>query len=93
MEKHVGAFPIVLVDWLDSCENADNSDQYLDDLPQPQRIMQAGFLIVDDPDHVVIAGAAKVELGTCDYAIAIPRCSITTIRYMDVADATQELEG
>ena len=79
------AHPLVLVDWCDSAENMDNSDQYLDDLPQPQRIIQCGFLIKDEVDYIVIAGALKVELGTVDYAIAIPRCAVTSIRYLDLA--------
>lgn len=88
--KQLGVFPLVLVDWQDSCENGDNSDQYLDDLPSPQRILQCGFLVHDGDDHIVVAGAAKIELGTCDYAIAIPRCSISTIRYLDVAQETDD---
>ena len=79
------AHPLVLVDWSDSCENVDNSDQYLDDLPQPQRIIQCGFLIKDEVGYIVIASALKVELGTVDYAIAIPRCAIASVRYLDVA--------
>jgi len=80
----LGVYPLVLVDWMDSCENVDNSDQYLDDLPRPQRILQCGFLVDESDDHVTIAGAVKIELGTVDYAIAIPRCSISYIRHLGI---------
>lgn len=88
-DKQYGDFPLVLVDWLDSCENCDNSDQELHDLPVPQRIFQAGFMVAGEDDYIVIASAAKIELGTVDYAIAIPRCSITAIHYLTAATDTR----
>jgi|19_taG_2_1085344.scaffolds.fasta_scaffold04382_5 hypothetical protein len=81
-------YPLVLVDWVDSCENRDNSDQFLDDLPQPQRILQCGFLVQEDESYIVVASAVKIELGTVDYAIAIPRCSISYIRNLGIEGST-----
>ena len=79
-----GGYPLVLVDWIDSCENTVNSDQDLVDLPSPTRIFQTGFMVQSEEDYVVIAGGAQVESNTVDYAIAIPRCAITIIRYLTV---------
>ena len=73
-------YALVFVDWVDSCENADNSDQSLYELPEPQRIFQVGFMVHEEETHIVVCGAMKPALESFDYAIAIPRCSINTIR-------------
>ncbi len=76
-------YPLVFVDWVDSAENIDNSDQNAYELPEPQRIFQCGFLVHDDDDYIVVAGAMKPMLETYDYCIAIPRVAINTIRSMN----------
>lgn len=73
-------YPLVFVDWTDSCEPQDNSDLTPYELPEPQRIFQCGFLVHECEDHVVIAGGMKPQLETYDYVIAIPRVAINGIR-------------
>ena len=58
----------------------DNSDLTIMELPEPQRLFQCGFLVHDDEDYIVVAGAIKPALETFDYAIAIPRVAINAIR-------------
>jgi hypothetical protein len=77
-------YATVFVDWVDSSEIIPNSDLSAYELPSPQRIFQAGFLIHDDEDHIVVAGGMKPDLETYDYVIAIPRCSIVAIRYLTI---------
>lgn len=79
-------YPFVFVDWVDSCEPVPNSDITAYELPEPQRIFQAGFLVGDAEDHVTIAGAIKPQLETYDYVITIPRVAIVAIRYLQPAD-------
>lgn len=76
-------YPLVFVDWVDSAENQDNSDINVFDLPEPQRIFQCGFLVHDEEEYIVVAGAMKPMLETYDYCIAIPRVAINTIRTMN----------
>ena len=85
-------YPLVVVDWIDSCENQDNSDVGVYELPEPQRIFQCGFMIHEEEGFVVIAGALKPVLETYDYCIAIPRVSINTIRTLVFAGASPEEE-
>ena len=73
-------YHLVFVDWVDSCEVVDNSDLTIMELPEPQRLFQCGFLVHDDEDYIVVAGAIKPALETFDYAIAIPRVAINAIR-------------
>lgn len=70
---------LVLCEWLDSCEPADNSDLELEDIPEPQVIMSVGWLIREEPAWIAIVGAVKVDdhAGrTYDYSISIPRVAI-----------------
>jgi len=76
-------YPLVFVDWVDSAENVDNSDQNAYELPEPQRIFQCGFLVHDEEEYIVVAGAMKPMLETYDYCIAIPRVAINAIRQMN----------
>lgn len=82
-------YPVVFVDWVDSCEPIPNAEISAYDLPQPQRIFQVGFLVQDDEDHVCVAGGLKPETETYDYVIAIPRCSIVAIRYLTINEETE----
>ena len=79
-------YPCVFVDWVDSCEPVPNAEINAYELPAPQRIFQAGFLVQDDEDHIVVAGGLKPEQETYDYTIAIPRCAIVAIRYLTIND-------
>ena len=82
-ESRNDGYPLVFVHWVDSCEPADNSDVSAYELPTPQSLMQCGFLIHDEEDYIVIAGALKPALETYDYCIAIPRVAINAIRYLE----------
>tara|TARA_R110001592_G_scaffold186869_2_gene431306 strand:- start:804 stop:1112 length:309 start_codon:yes stop_codon:yes gene_type:complete len=75
-------YPLVFVDWIDSCEPADNSDLTPYELPEPQRIFQCGFMVQEHEDHIVVAGGMKPALETYDYVIAIPRVAINGIRHL-----------
>tara|TARA_Y100000310_G_scaffold247199_1_gene252744 strand:+ start:729 stop:1031 length:303 start_codon:yes stop_codon:yes gene_type:complete len=83
-------FSVVFVDWLDSCENRDNSDQTVYELPSPQRLFYVGFMVHEEDDHVVIASGIKPELETFDYAIAIPRVAINNIRHLTMCRPEQD---
>ena len=85
-------YPLVFVDWLDSCENVDNSDIGVYELPEPQRIFQCGFMIHEEDGYIVIAGALKPVLETYDYCIAIPRVSINTIRVLVFTGSDSEID-
>jgi hypothetical protein len=82
-------YPVVFVDWVDSCEPVPNAEITAYELPTPQRIFQAGFLVQDDEDHICVAGGLKPECETYDYVIAIPRCSIVAIRYLTINEETE----
>tara|TARA_Y100000589_G_scaffold222388_1_gene209925 strand:+ start:3223 stop:3519 length:297 start_codon:yes stop_codon:yes gene_type:complete len=77
-------YSLVFVDWVDSCEPADNSDIDVYDMPEPQRLFNVGFLLHDEEDHIVVAGGFKPALETFDYVIAIPRVAINAIRPLDM---------
>ena len=86
---------MVHVTWLDSCGPGDNSDLAIYEMPEPQTLHQVGFLIVEEPSHIVVAGAFKPDHlgqpeGTYDYAIAIPRCSIVEIHNLVIVDTEAE---
>ena len=83
-------FPLIFVDWVDSAENKENSDLTVYELPEPQRIFQAGFLVQDAEDYIVIAGAVKPALESFDYCIAIPRVAINSIRTLGMAASQHE---
>ncbi len=71
---------VVLVEWLDSAEPADNSDVEEHEIPEPQRIQNLGWLLRDQDTHVVLVAGIKPELSTYDYVITIPKCSIMQMR-------------
>ena len=71
---------MVLVEWVDSCEPDPNAEVERHELPGPQRIYQCGFLVKEDGDHIVVAGASKPQLETFDYVIAIPRCAVVNMQ-------------
>jgi hypothetical protein len=76
---------MVLCEWVDSCEPANNADLELEDIPEPQVIMSLGWMVRDEPSFVAIVGAVKVDdhAGmTYDYSSSIPRVSI--MRVFDV---------
>ena len=62
-------FPMVLVEWLDSCEPTPNSEVDFVDIPEPQKIFQCGFLIRETDESVSVAGAWKPECRSFDYVI------------------------
>lgn len=75
-------FPWVRVEWVDSCEIRDNSDLELHQLPEPQKLVQCGFLVKETTEYVVVSGAIKLQGkdGTLfDYSIAIPRVAVASI--------------
>ena len=53
---------MVHVTWLDSCEPGDNADLAIHEMPRPQLLYQVGFLLIDTPDHIVVASGVKPAL-------------------------------
>ena len=78
-------YRLCFVDWVDSCEQTPNADLSVYEFPEPQRIFQAGFLVHEEDDYIVLAGGLKPASETFDYVIAIPRVSIVTIRDLDMS--------
>lgn len=72
---------IVIVEWTDSAEPANNSDIEPAEFPAPQIITNLGYLVQEHDKYIVIAGAIKPDpsLTTYDYVIAIPRVAIRSI--------------
>ncbi len=68
-----------LVQWIDSCEPVPNAEVEKNDLPEPQEIWQCGFIVHEDDDCLVVAGAMKPDLDTLDYVIAIPKVAVVAI--------------
>ena len=75
-------FPLARVEWVDSCEPADNSEIEEHEIPEVQLILQVGFLIKETERSVSIAGAWKPDLDTFDYVITIPRSAINSINIL-----------
>lgn len=80
--KSEDKFPLARVEWIDSCEPADNAEVEPHEIPEIQSIIQVGFLIKETDRSISIAGAWKPDLDTFDYVITIPRCSINSIEYI-----------
>lgn len=82
---------IVIVEWLDSAEPADNSDIEPADFPAPQVITNTGYLVQEHSDYVVIAGGEKPDTNgtTYDYVIAIPRVAIRALNELVRAGDTE----
>jgi len=73
-------YPPIVAVWIDSCEWGDNSEISLSDVPEPQTIIQCGFLIKDEEDYIAIAGAVKnAPSEVFDYVISIPRFAVKEI--------------
>jgi hypothetical protein len=72
---------IVIVEWVDSAEPANNSDIEPADFPAPQSLTNTGYLVEEHDSYIVVAGAMKSDpsLTTYDYVIAIPRVAIRSI--------------
>lgn len=88
MDNLETGYHLVFVHWVDSCEPADNSDVGVYDLPSPQNIFQAGFIVAEDEDHICVAGGMKPECETYDYVIAIPRVAIVSMRRLSISAIT-----
>lgn len=87
---------MIHVTWLDSCEPVDNADLALHEMPKPQLLFQVGFLLIDTPEHIVVASGVKPALqgqaeDSYDYAIAIPRCSIKEINTLEISETEKSL--
>lgn len=79
-KKFVTPYPLVWVEWIDSCEPADNSEVEDCDIPEPQTMYQVGHLVKVTEEYVSIAGCYKPGLGTYDYVITIPQSAIKKIK-------------
>jgi hypothetical protein len=77
---------MVLVEWIDSCEPQPNAEVEKNDLPEPQKILQCGFLVFEDRSYITVAGGVKPDLGTYDYVIAIPKVAITNMSEVLVSE-------
>ena len=67
---------MVCVEWIDSCEPADNSEVEPYNIPKPQQIFQVGLLVKDEKDYISVAGAWKSEDKVFDYVITIPKSAV-----------------
>ncbi len=67
---------MVCVEWIDSCEPADNSEVESYNIPKPQQIFQVGLLVKDEKDYISVAGAWKSEDKVFDYVITIPKSAV-----------------
>tara|TARA_Y100001938_G_scaffold146263_1_gene224799 strand:+ start:215 stop:478 length:264 start_codon:yes stop_codon:yes gene_type:complete len=72
-------FPMVLVEWLDSCEPSPNSEVDFAEIPEPQKIFQCGFLVRETDESVSVAGAWKPECRSFDYVITIPKFAVQSM--------------
>ena len=72
-------YPIVMVQWVDSCEPADNSEVEDHDIPEPQVLYQVGHLIRETEQYLSVAGCYKPLLCTFDYVITIPMSAVTEV--------------
>jgi hypothetical protein len=77
------AYPVALVKWSDSCEPTPNAEVELTDIPTPQVIYQAGFLVENNVDYVSIAGGWTPELKTFDYVISIPSHAVLDLQIIE----------
>lgn len=78
-KEYSDPYPLVRVEWIDSCEPHPNSEIEKSEIPSPQRIVQVGLMVVDSVEYVSVAGAFKPDLGTFDYVITIPRFAVQSI--------------
>jgi len=73
-------WPLVLVEWMDSCEpeiNGQNAEIPIpDEIPEPQTIISVGHLIRETETYVTLAGGWKPDLDTADYVITILKGSV-----------------
>lgn len=72
-------YPMVCVEWIDSCEPAENAEVCSSDIPEPQKIFQVGLLVKETKKYISIAGAWKPECKTFDYVITIPTFAVKRI--------------
>ena len=79
-KKFPTPYPLVGIEWVDSCEPADNSEVEEYDIPEPQILYQVGHLIKTTDEYISVAGCYKPKCGTFDYVITIPRLSIRKMR-------------
>ena len=83
-------FDWVEVEWLDSCMPEVNSEVLEEDIPEPDVITQAGFLVKRTTDYLSIAGGIKRDPLCFDFVITIPMVSVLYIRTLQ---ALASLDG
>mgnify|MGYP003117565762 CR=1 FL=1 len=88
---------IVLVHWLDACEPDPNSDLDARDMPVPQQVWQAGFLLADNDEYIVVASGYKPDPngaeGTWDFAITIPQGMVKGMTVLSSDSYANAMEG
>ena len=72
-------YPMVCVEWIDSCEPGDNSEVTMHEVPKPMLMFQVGLLIKDEVDYLSVAGAWKPEDKDFDYVISIPKVAVRKV--------------
>ena len=72
-------YPSVIVEWLDSCMPAENSEVLPEDIPDPDHITHCGFLVKETDEFVAIAGGVKRDPLCFDFVISIPKFAIQSI--------------
>ncbi len=79
-KKFKPPYPLVWVEWVDSCEPANNAEVEEHEIPSPQKLIQVGHLVKTTDDAISVAGCFKPESKSYDYVITIPRFAVSKIR-------------
>ena len=86
MLNNKNRWPLVIVEWIDSCEPAVNAEVEPHEIPEPQYITQVGILIQETELSVSVAGASKEDPVCFDYVITIPRVAIKSMQILTPLD-------
>jgi len=72
-------YPIVLVEWVDSCGLPTGWVDVVDLVPEVSTCRTAGFLLRDDGDLLCIAGSVD-EAGEAREIMVIPRVAVRSVK-------------
>jgi hypothetical protein len=84
MAKFKPKYPLVWVEWVDSCELSINAEVEEHEIPDLQNLIQVGHLIKETDDAISVAGCYKPKCKSYDYVITIPRFAILKIRRLKI---------
>ena len=83
-KKFKPPYPLVWVEWIDSCEPSVNAEVEEHEIPSPQKLIQVGHLVKTTDDAISVAGCFKPECKSFDYVITIPRSAISKIKNLKI---------